>query len=112
MLLSRALAAAEASLPPRDAKAFDAVIRRDAPHYAEASHQLGAAREALDRQIAADNFDRDATRQAFGVWQADWNRFIDAFGNTLVDALAQVSPEGRQKLIIERHRTQGQLHAP
>jgi len=86
------------ALSRQDAAAFDAVIRRDAPRYLE-SARLKAARLALHRQIVSDRFNTDATRKA---WRAAWNRFFDDFDDTLVDALAHISPEGRQKLTSER----------
>jgi Heavy-metal resistance len=110
--LARALVKAEASLSPSDAAAFDAVIRRDAPRYAASARAFGQARRALERQILAQPFDRDAAREALAAWQASWNRFLDDFGGPLVDALAQVSPEGRQKLIAARRRASSDPQTP
>jgi uncharacterized membrane protein len=110
--LMRALARAEASLPPQDAARFGAVMRRDAPLYAEDRQHVIAARRALIGQITAEHFDQDAVRQAMATWQAAWNRFFADFGNTLVEALAQVSPEGRRKLIAERRSERRQDSAP
>jgi uncharacterized membrane protein len=100
--LARALANAEAILPSKDAAAFGAVIRRDAPRYADAQKQLDAARQEVRRQIATPEFDATRVHAALAAWRAAWNRFSDDFGDTLVDALAQVSPAGRQKLVAER----------
>jgi uncharacterized membrane protein len=100
--LMRALARAEAGLPPQDAARFGTVMRRDAPLFSEDRERIIAARRALAGQITAEHFDQDAVRQAMATWQAAWNRFVTDFANTLVDALAQVSPEGRRKLIAER----------
>lgn len=100
--LMRALARAEASLPKKDAAAFDAVIKRDAPRVEPAQHQLAQARQELQQLIAADDFDRTAVQRALTNWGSAWNRFFGEFSNTLVDALSQVSPEGRRKLIEER----------
>ena len=97
-----ALARAEATLPPKDAAAFDAVIKRNAPRYAEDWRQLKAARRDLRQLVIAEDFDQQAARQAFANWQKVWNRFFDDFSGTLVEALAQVSPEGRRKLVAER----------
>ena len=100
--MARVLARAEANLPAQDAAAFGDVIRRDAPRYAEAQKRLLEARLELRRQITADQFNEDDVRQALATWQAAWNAFFDDFGNTLVEALAQVSPEGRHKLAAAR----------
>ncbi len=111
-MLFRSLARAESSLSPQDAAAFDAVIRRGVPRYAQAGLQLQAAREDLESKITAVQFDPQAVHQAFVAWQASWNRFVSVFEDTLVDALAQLSPEGRQRLVRERREVQAGLRAP
>jgi uncharacterized membrane protein len=100
--LSRALARAEASLPPRDAAALGAVIRRDAPHYAQAAQQLTEARREFWQRVTKEQFDQHDVRQALEAWRTAWNRFLDDFSDTIVAALAEVSPEGRRKLTAER----------
>jgi uncharacterized membrane protein len=100
--LSRALARAEASLPPRDAAALGAAIRRDAPHYAQAAQQLTDARQEFWRQVTAEQFNQHDVRQALDSWRTAWNRFLDDFSDTIVSGLAEVSPEGRRKLIADR----------
>jgi Heavy-metal resistance len=96
------LAHAEASLPPRDAASFGAAIRRDAPHYAQAAQQLTEARQEFWRQVTAEQFNQYDVRQALDAWRTAWNRFLDDFSSTIVAALAEVSPEGRRKLMAER----------
>jgi uncharacterized membrane protein len=103
-----ALARAEAVLPPKDAAIFDAAIKRNAPHYADDWQQLRLARRNLRRLVAADDFDQQQVRQAFTTWQQAWNRFFNDFSGTLVEALAQVSPEGRRKLVTERRMETGE----
>jgi uncharacterized membrane protein len=99
--LGRVLGRAEAILPPRDAAAFGAVMRRDLRNYAQDSLQLREARRELDRQIVADPFNPEATRHALSATQAAWNHLLDDFSGTLVEGLSQVSPKGRRKLITE-----------
>lgn len=101
---AHALANAEAILPPKDAAAFRAVMQRDAPQYEGAMKRFFAARQALERDIAADHFDPDRVRAALANWRTSWDAFFDDFDGPLVDALAQVSPEGRRKLLAERRR--------
>jgi len=101
MALARALTRVEAILPAEDSAAFSQVIRRDAPHFSTSVVQLRRARQELDRQIAADPFNPAAARQALSATQVAWNHFLDDFGGTLIDALSQVSPQGRRKLISE-----------
>lgn len=100
--LMRALANADAILSAPDAAAFNAVMRHDAPRYVEAAHQLEAARDQLERQITAEPYNPAAVRQALAAWQLSWDRFMGDIGDPLVDALAQVSPEGRRKLVAVR----------
>jgi uncharacterized membrane protein len=102
--LAAVLTNVEHLLPPADAAAFGAIIRRDAPRHAEATEQLTEARSELERQITNEPFDKDATQQALTTWRQSVCRFVDEFSNTLVDALSQVSPESRRKLVAERHK--------
>ncbi|HUH84958.1 MAG TPA: periplasmic heavy metal sensor [Stellaceae bacterium] len=106
--LARALARAEARLPPRDAAAFAAVIRRDEPHYRDDQKRLIAARQDLARAIAAEPFSADGVRRALAIWRTAWNGFFDDFSGTLIDALSKVSPEGRRELVPERRGTREQ----
>lgn len=100
--MARALARATAVLPPKDAANFRAVIEREKPQYAQAAMEVGEARAALERAIAADPFDPKAASQALAAWRVSWDRFIEDFSGPMMDALASVSPEGRRSLIAER----------
>lgn len=112
MPLARALAAAESTLSPADAAAFGTVMRRESPHVAESVRQIAEARRALGRQIMAEPYDAKATRDAMAAWQASWNHFFEQISNPLVDALGQISPEGRQKLVDERRKARSELRRP
>ena len=101
-----ALAKAEASMSPRDATAFRAVLRRDAPTYGEAELQLAIARHALAAAVTAPQFDKAKVHKAMDQWRTAWNNFFDNFSTPLVDALSKVSPKGRQNLVAERMRAQ------
>jgi Heavy-metal resistance len=110
--LPRILANAQASLSAPDGAAFGTVMRRDASHYLESARQLSEARAALERQITAQPYDKAATKQAFAAWQASANRFLSDIGDPLIEALGQVSPEGRQRLVASRHKSQAGLRIP
>lgn len=110
--LARALAAAESTLSPADATAFRSAMRRESPNIAESVRQMAEVRRALGRQILAEPYDAKATRDAMMAWQASWNHFFDQISNPLVDALGQISPEGRQKLVDERRKARGELRRP
>ena len=110
--LPRVLANAQASLSPSDAAAFASVMRRDAPRYLESARKLADARAQLERLITAQQYDEPAVKQAFAVWQASADRLFDDIGRTLVEALGQVSPEGRQKLVANRRKARQGFHTP
>ena len=98
---ARALAHAQASLPPQDAASFSAAMERGAPQFNQDFQTLAEARRALSLQVTAEHFDRDATRQALAGMQAASDRLANDFADTFVNALAGLSPEGRQKLVKE-----------
>jgi uncharacterized membrane protein len=98
---ARVMERIEASLPPQDAAAVKAVIERAGPKYQDASQQAVAARLEVVRQITAEPFDQDALRQALAKWRVARDHFLDDFGDAFVEALAQVSPEGRRMLALE-----------
>ena len=101
-MLSRLTTRAEAVLPADEAKAFKGVIARDAPRFAKPRQQRGGAGAELVRLVVADPYYKTAAGQALLAWKAAWDSFADDFSDTLVDALGQVSPEGRRKLIAGR----------
>jgi len=100
--VARAIANAEASLPKTDAARFAAVMQRDEPRYMQAAQQLAKERAEFERRLTAEPFDKDAANQAFQTWQASWNNLMDSLRTPIIDGLAEVSPEGRQKLIEQR----------
>ena len=101
MPLGRAVLHAETILSKPDAAVFTAVIRRDALRYGHSWEQLQQARQQLNHQISAEPFDPVAARQALQETQAAWDRFVGEFSNTLIEGLAQISPDGRRKLLSE-----------
>lgn len=102
--LAHALANSGASLSGSDATAFNAIVQRDAARYAAASQNLAKSRKELRHQIAADPFNPLATKQAYTSWQKDLNVYIDDVGDTLIEALGQISPQGRHKILEQRQR--------
>ena len=79
-------------------------MRRDAPRYVDAAVALAAAREDVERTVAARPFDPAAVRGATVVWRADWMQFTGNVSGALVDALDRMSPDGRAILVqAERH---------
>ena len=108
----RALANAMARLAPQDAAAFRRSLERDAPRFAPARQQLAERGAELARRVSAERFDPEATSQALAAWTASWDHFMASFDGPLVDALSQVSPEGRRKLMLAAQQDREQKLGP
>jgi hypothetical protein len=106
MSLARALSNAEATLSPPDAARFDQVMKQQAPQFAASALQFAKARNELEGQIMAEPFDSRTAKLAYRDWTEKLDKFDHAIGDALVDALAQVSPEGRRKLIAYRFQAE------
>jgi hypothetical protein len=70
--------------------------------HAGALRQFDLARRQLAKEITAPQYDAAKVRQALATWQTGWSSFFTDFALTLVEALGQVSLDGRRKLIAER----------
>jgi len=98
-LVAAMLQEAEGRLAPADAARFHAVMERQAPAYMGAAMALSRARAAVNQAILAEPYDPAAVRAAIGTWRADWIGFTGSFTDTLVDALAELSPDGRRRIV-------------
>lgn len=98
-VLGRVLRHVTSRLDAQDAKAFRSVLHQEAPHYAQAQENLVRARAEIDRQLLAPHFDQVATRAAMREWQDAWDVFVGTFSDALVEAMGQLSPEGRRALV-------------
>ena len=107
-LVALAISNAEASLSKADATRFAAVMQRDEPRYMRAAQQVAKDRVEYERLVIAEPFDKDAADQAFRRWQVSWTNLMDTLRTPIIDALAEVSPEGRQKLIEQRRRAKAE----
>ena len=102
MDVEASLARFESELSPNDAAAFRSVLRRDAPRYTQSMQQLAEARKALRQQILAEPFNEATASQALATWQTDLNQFMNDFRGPFMDAVAEISPEGRRRLVPAR----------
>lgn len=109
--LVRILAVAEATLPPSDAKLFRQTLLRDEPRYAQAVKRLTQARQELLKQISADPYDPVTTLTALSAMQSAWTDFMDSIGRPLVDAIGEISQEGRRKVVTDQ-KEKGMLRVP
>lgn len=105
--LSRALATAEGSMSSEDAKIFRETLKQDEARYHDSARQLEHSRADLDKAILADPFDKDAAKRALDAWQLNGDLFLNDVKDSLIDALAGISPDGRKRLIAQRHQSQG-----
>jgi uncharacterized membrane protein len=94
----RMVARIEASLPEADRPVFRGVLEREREAYAGALAALRAARAEVDAAMTRDPFDPEVLRLAMTRWSERWTSFNAAFTETLVHAMAEVSPEGRARV--------------
>jgi uncharacterized membrane protein len=94
----RMVARIEASLPQADRPVFRGVLDRERESYATALAALRASRAEVDAAMTRDPFDPEALRLAMTGWAERWTSFNARFTETLVHAMAEVSPEGRARI--------------
>lgn len=81
-----------------DARRFHAVLASEQPWYGQSRRALDQAREDLSRSIARPPFDPDTIRLRMQALQARWIEASTRFGDGVLAALGQISPEGRVRL--------------
>lgn len=109
--LARILAVAEATLPASDARSFRETLLKEEPRYARAVRKVTEARREMLKQMSADPYDPVATLAALSAMQSAWTEFMDAIGGPLVDAIGQISPEGRRTVVADQ-KAKGILRVP
>lgn len=109
--LARILAVAEATLPASDARLFRQTLLKEEPRYARAVRKVTEARQEMLKQMSADPYDPVATLAALSATQSAWTEFMDAIGGPLVDAIGQISPEGRRTVVADQ-KAKGILRVP
>lgn len=85
-------------LPPDDAARFRRALDQERPWYDMARRRMEEARTDLSRSIAAEPYDEAEVRDRLVTFQARWAETSGRFGESLVSAIATLSPEGRTKL--------------
>ena len=109
--LARILAVADATLPASDARSFRETLLKEEPRYARAVRKVTEARQEMLKQMSADPYDPVATLAALSAMQSAWTEFMDAIGGPLVDAIGQISPEGRRTVVADQ-KAKGILRVP
>lgn len=85
-------------LPPEDAVRFRAAMEQRVPDIEVSRARMEAARAAMSRAIGRSPFDEGAVRAAMRTWQSAWVAWSDDLGAAMLAALADLSPEGRDRL--------------
>lgn len=85
-------------LGPEDAGRFRAVLASERPWYGQSRRALDEARADLSRSIAQTPFDEAQIRLKMEALQARWTESSTRFGDGLLSALAQISPDGRARI--------------
>ena len=98
----RMVARIEANLPEPDRPLFQAVLAAERPRYAGSLAAMRAASAEVDAVMRRDPYDPVALRDALAAWAERMVAFNRDFGETLAEALAAVSPEGRAQIAAAR----------
>ena len=86
------------ALPDPDAARFRAKLAHERPWYDLARRQMNESREQLSQAIARQPYDEALVRARMHDWQARWIETSDRFGDSLLSAIGELSPEGRTRL--------------
>ncbi len=60
--------------------------------------RMEQARAAMLRAIGRTPYDAEALRTAMRNWQTAWKAWSDDFGAAFLEAVQEVSPDGRERL--------------
>ena len=85
-------------LPDADAAAFRLAMARERPWYEQGRQRMLEARGAVAAKVAAEPFDAATTRASLQTMQDRIRESMARFDESLVDAVAQLSPEARVRL--------------
>jgi uncharacterized membrane protein len=100
----RMVARMEHALPEADRPAFRAVLDTERGRYEGALADVRAAQREVDAAMTREPFDAASLRSAMAAWSGRWTAFSAAFADTMVRAMAAVSPQGRAQVAAARRR--------
>jgi hypothetical protein len=86
------------ALPDPDAARFRATLAHERPWYDLARRQMEESREQLSQAIAQQPYDETLVRERMHNWQTHWIETSNRFGDSLLSAIGELSPEGRTRL--------------
>jgi uncharacterized membrane protein len=87
-----------AALPAGDAQRFRAVLDRERPAYQPEREAARVAHRALAEAVAKKPYDRAVVQQAIQGWHESSRHYAARIDQALLDALDEVSDEGRARL--------------
>ncbi len=96
--LERAVERMARDLPAQDSARFLSILAVERPWYEQARHRMELSRVELSRSIARTPYDEAEVRARMLEFQARWLETSSRFGESLLVALATLSPEGRARL--------------
>lgn len=85
-------------LSPADAALFRASLERERPWWEMARRRMNEARLDLSTTIERQPYDETAVRAQLDQFNARWAETNGRFGESLLTAIATLSPEGRAKI--------------
>ena len=102
--LEGAVARMARDLPPEDSARFLAILANERPWYEQARRRMEESRIALSRSMGRTPYDEQEVRLRMLEFQARWVETSSRFGESLLEALGALSPEGRARLADSTQR--------
>ena len=100
-------------LPEQDAGRVTAIMARERPRFRASRERLNAARDSLASAITRLPYDPVLVSQRLEEFRQRWQELSDRFAEVLLPVLADLSPEGRAKLVSATDRPHGRRrHGP
>ena len=87
-----------------DANRFRMTMEEHIGEIEAARIRMLAARGAMARAIGRSPYDPAAVQASMLTWQSTWNKWSEALGQGMLDALPNLSEEGRQTLAAAGRR--------
>ncbi len=91
----------ERVLTDQDRATFHTVMEANRPRYEAAQRAMRQARPLVSKAIGAEPFSEQALREAMAQNRQKWAAFSEAFENSMAEATAAISPEGRRRLLAD-----------
>jgi uncharacterized membrane protein len=97
----------ERVLSPEDRTRFRRVMDENRPKWDRLRQAMRQGGPEIGRAIGAEPFSEDALRAAMRSGRQRWFAFSEAYEESLAQATAAISPEGRRKLLADMPKDPG-----